>query len=947
MIDILPPPQQRSLLVGERRNNPNGSLTRPYGPSLVGKVVETAYGRGYVVECRRVEEEDGNEEHAYVYTIQLVTQVGERPLAKLHTRDVPVRRKTPQEEAEELYIAYEAQERMRRMNLEMLFFERGILTNTTTTNTIDPQYHERCTLCMLEGKFCHPDVGVMTDRNRFPRLQKFVDSARGTAESAKSSLVPTTTPNESTSNNSATSTSGFPRLRMFVDKTRSAVVPPTTTESNGHTGTTGPSSNNSILPAAFSRLQLSTSPWRVAGASSSVTQTSPETPVVETPTTTIETPTTTADNNAVSETQEATPSEVDACQPAVVVIDSPSIEQEEEIQTNARGTITEPTTPTPERLPSSKTQRTVLPRIQKLLNDREKSSTTPCLICGNPTCTNHRSANFKKEGITVCLSCERLFELDFIMQCVSTDDPAERAERIHHMVDCYDRCLLVLTYSAQYVEQIATSLEEQKVQHNKIGIGSSSAGVLSGALGIAAAASMLTPAGPPLLIASLFFGGGATVVQTGADAYNYFSEPQKLADRIIALHGMLLSLLRVTSTLRDAMMRSHIRTDVFEAEAGSLAISVQAKFERSKAGVLVASNVGRAATLGRITTTTAATEASAVAVAGSSVTAAETAAGAGARGVGALSRAGNAAARTVRFARFAGGALSAAVLVLEANAIQSTLKDISNGSPCDKANRIRAIAEEIKNKALPTTAELDEECQAYLQVLATCPAPLPEVSAVVHSGSSGDLAEFPEAVCEVLPSQQPEQAHLSPPAATTVGASVAALATPMAVVSESQNNQSYFGAGSPLFRRISFGQGGNPPATAAAEYQVLPLPSATASAEGTVSVDGGTTIAAPLTTSNGPVSQTPSSRATTATVASSFLSGARSTLFQTITFGQGGRNPSQQTPTPTTNVSSPPPRTPSRFHNTRADSYGMFGTEAVRDNGRTRQREQDQFNLLL
>ena len=81
---------------------------------------------------------------------------------------------------------------------------------------------------------------------------------------------------------------------------------------------------------------------------------------------------------------------------------------------------------------------------------------------------------------------------------------------------------------------------------------------MSGVLGIAAAASILTPAGPPLLIASLVFGGGATSVQMGNEAMNYFSEPNKLADRIIALHGMTLSILRVTSTLRDAMMRDHI-----------------------------------------------------------------------------------------------------------------------------------------------------------------------------------------------------------------------------------------------------------------------------------------------------------------------------------------------------------------------------------------------------
>lgn len=435
-------------------------------------------------------------------------------------------------------------------------------------------------------------------------------------------------------------------------------------------------------------------------------------------------------------------------------------------------------------------------------------------------CAKHRSTNFKKEGITLCQGCERLFELDFLIECVSTRDPTERANLIDHMVDCYDRCLLILKYSTQYVESIALSLEQQKEQKNKIGLGSSSAGVLSGALGIAAAATILTPAGPPLLIASLFFGGSATVVQTGSEAYNYFSEPNKLADRIIALHGMLLSILRVTSTLRDAMMRNHIRTDVFEAEKASLAEAVQEKLGKNKAGVLAATNMGRAATLGSV----AGAEAGVVASATGGMVAAETAAGAGAQGATALTRAGTAAARTVRFARFAGGALSAAVLVLEANAIHSTLKEINNGSPCDKANRIRAIAEEIKNKDLPTTSELDEECQAYLKVLAHRPMVIPaEVAARRATDGSGDLQEFPEAECAMVEfcSQSQEEPEgvliVGGGVTTTAGSPAAALAIPTArataeaPTSSSSSSSSYFsGARSSLFQSISLGQMINP-----------------------------------------------------------------------------------------------------------------------------------------
>ncbi len=554
-----------------------------YGKTLVGKTVLTTYGQGVVLECR---DEDG-----FVYVIQLTSQGGsERPLATLYTRELPTRIKTPLDEASEFNLAFETHEKMRRMNLEMQCFELGI----TEIN------HDACATCLLSGE-------SSKDRTRFPRLQKFVDTARETATSA------TMVAKESSS------IGMFPNLRKLL-----------------------------------------------------------------------------------------------------AMIDAEEEKQQETDQVN----INEQTTTISEKKPKA-----VLPRIQKVMDNRQQSSVNQCLICGNPVCSEHSSKIFRKEGITLCFCCERLFELDFIVECVSTPDVVERARHIDHMVDCYDRCLLLLKYSTQFVEPIARSLEQQKQKQNKIGLGSSGVGVLSGVLGIAAAATILTPVGPSLLMASLFFGGSATAIQTGTEAYNYFSEPNKLADRIIALHGMILSILRVTSTLRDAMMRDHIRTDVFEAEKLSLTDTFQETLEKNKGKVLVASNAGRAATLGSV----AGTEAGVVASAS------------GVRGATALSRASTAAARTVRFARFAGGALSAAVLVMEANAIHGTLQDIRDGSPCDKAEHIKAIAEEIDQDDLPSTSELDEECQAYLAALANRPIPPPEVQAVEVTGRVNE--DFTEAEC--------------------------------------------------------------------------------------------------------------------------------------------------------------------------------------------------------
>lgn len=423
-----------------------------------------------------------------------------------------------------------------------------------------------------------------------------------------------------------------------------------------------------------------------------------------------------------------------------------------------------------DRKPAAKPTTRVLPGFQNMLDNRLKQRSPPCLICASPSCPKHCSSSFRKDGITVCLDCEQLFQLEFITTCVKEPDPHIRAKHIDHMIDLYDRCLLLLNYSAQYIEQIAVILENSQEKQNKIGLGSSGVGVVSGVLGIAAAATILTPAGPPLLIASLVFGGSATTVQVGTEAMNYFSEPNKLADRIIALHGMTLSILRVTSTLRDAMMRDYIRTDgVFDGEKGDLAQVVQEKYEKHRSGVVAGVNAGGLA-LGGV----AISEAGAIAAADASALAAQAAraasteasmlagAGAGARGASMASRAtsaSSAAARSLRFARFAGGALSAAVLLMEANAMHHTLRDIQEGNPCEKAKTMRQILTELEDSALPSSSALDEECQRYLEAMRSRPH-IPEVNAEVADCHESD---FPHAECIVASAE-----GMAPPGAVII-----------------------------------------------------------------------------------------------------------------------------------------------------------------------------------
>jgi hypothetical protein len=353
---------------------------------------------------------------------------------------------------------------------------------------------------------------------------------------------------------------------------------------------------------------------------------------------------------------------------------------------------------------SQKQKSFQFPRIQKLVKEQRKrsleSKATRCLICATPCCAAHSSKTFRQESLTVCIDCEEVFQLDFVVDCLTDRD--KLPEHVERMVDLYDRAVLLLKYSSQYIPDLATQLEGTQTRQNKVGLGSSSAGVISGVLGIAAAVTIITPAGPPLLIASLLFGGSATAVSTGTEARNYYSEPNKLASRIQALHGMIQAILRVTGTLRDAMLRDHIRTDDYENKDGMATTDVASSVAaRDMANTALARHKGKvmaAATAGRF-----------------SAAGMETAASVGGSTSRFLSRTGSNLLKTVRVARFAGGAMSAAVLVFEAKSLNSTIQDIRAGNPCEKAESLRKVQAELDT--LPTTEHVDEECQNYIQAM--------------------------------------------------------------------------------------------------------------------------------------------------------------------------------------------------------------------------------------
>jgi hypothetical protein len=264
--------------------------------------------------------------------------------------------------------------------------------------------------------------------------------------------------------------------------------------------------------------------------------------------------------------------------------------------------------------------------------------------------------------------------------------PVEKKKRINNMLEVYDRALLVLLYSTQFIDEVAASLRGNTSRHNRIGLGSSATGVVAGSLGVAgkycnrqgvnsrsvrskptisfplassAACTIFTPVGPPLLLASILFGGGATAVNAGSEAVNYRCEPNKMADRILTLHSIISSIANLPMAMeQDEKIEEEKRANLLKAER------TQSRLHLTR----VAMNGLKPLT---------------------------------------------------------SGALSAISIVTEARELKNTVDRIRAGNPCEKAERLVAIKEEVAD--LPKTEALSSQLWMIISRLQTREAEADEV----------------------------------------------------------------------------------------------------------------------------------------------------------------------------------------------------------------------------
>jgi hypothetical protein len=329
--------------------------------------------------------------------------------------------------------------------------------------------------------------------------------------------------------------------------------------------------------------------------------------------------------------------------------------------------------PTPSRPP---------PLVRNILK-----KVNPCLTCGHPTCPRHSSSAFSKNNIPMCQQCAYLFELDFIVEIVtsSSSNIAECRRKVDEMVDCYDRAKLLLSYTAAYAEDIACALEAMSANSNMIGAGSSVTSIGSGIASIVGCGILLLvpPAalvGVHLMVAGLVVGGGATAVQTGDEMVRYYSEPNRLAERMVALHGMATSLLRVREVLSHVLLKSNSYDAVSPVQEDEEGLAQRARLAGEIKVLMEKHNIterkGNAATTKFM--------------------------GKGARYIGRI-------CSTASVIPVAGGILSAASIYFEGNELKKTITRISEGSPCDKAQQVRLIRDEMD--MLPDSSLVLEECR--------------------------------------------------------------------------------------------------------------------------------------------------------------------------------------------------------------------------------------------
>lgn len=410
-------------------------------------------------------------------------------------------------------------------------------------------------------------------------------------------------------------------------------------------------------------------------------------------------------------------------------------------------TTTTTATPTSENQPRMPNWVSKLRESQKtLLNVAQKTrtrttTTTPalppaCRVCANPTCRQHQSVDFYKQKIVLCHSCETLFRVNFnkLVPKQHEQDEEQQAlqlvqDKIAQMVQTYDRIVVLLSHATPFIPDLVQRLQATEMRNNRVGVGTAGAGILSGALGLAGTAAIFTPAGVPLLLASLALSGSSVAVTASNSAINLFYEnnPQAVADQIIVMYSMISCVVEAANSLRSVALaksqdkaaatqqlkkekgahKSHGRDndDQGDDEADVKEADNEYTSQRSVDTIQVEKVVNSLRLLRQTGTgidlaNTAATSSTAVRSSG------------GAAASGLL----NSGANILKVVPVLGAAFSGFCLAMDADRLKQTLDRIKAGDPSEKADALLRIYQ-AGLQVVPPTQEFQSECTYYFDMI--------------------------------------------------------------------------------------------------------------------------------------------------------------------------------------------------------------------------------------
>eukprot|EP00980_Cylindrotheca_fusiformis_P022550 scaffold9435_cov137-Cylindrotheca_fusiformis.AAC.6 len=179
-----------------------------------------------------------------------------------------------------------------------------------------------------------------------------------------------------------------------------------------------------------------------------------------------------------------------------------------------------------------------------------------CDVCGNLICKFHDRQQQKggEDNFHMCVDCA--FDLNQVEHQLNAYHPhaLQNLERLLHL---YTRMCIQFSFWLPYVPQLCSQIFQRQRKNAKISLGTTGLGFVGAALGVAGAATMLTPAGPAILIAAMATSATSGTLQATHQGYDrYFASKvtHEISDRLIGWHGLCCGILQTMEQLRKDLL---------------------------------------------------------------------------------------------------------------------------------------------------------------------------------------------------------------------------------------------------------------------------------------------------------------------------------------------------------------------------------------------------------